>query len=454
LASSYAAPPDLHAPPTFVGEDARDGPGRTAHAFGRVRTMTGQTVSIGVQARAPSALLDGAMVGLFGFALQFNVLTSTFGLPFQRLSDLLPFILIPWFGMRRSVLADVFGNIAPLAGIVALIGASLVLKAHILAGDVYLTLVLLLYVVQAFILLVLFRDRRIENAFCMGLLAGFLASLAVLLLAAKGASLEPFGLAVPLDGVDEELKSFFQDKLGGLWISGNETGHVFALAGAAALILSLRYRQKAIYLAYVAALLVSFPLTNNRAGLIMPLLVLALLMRQNLRAPAILSVLGLLGALLVAWSVTGEVPLPGTLAQAVERRFAEDTNVSSNVDERLLSGISALQLVVAYPFGVGEVARREELQALTGLVTPHNGFVSLALQSGLATLLLLLAGLVRILTAPAAAGPLLTYSAVFLIPSLMFEELSVNQYVLFVMALVVASLALSRDEARRSAGPG
>ncbi|MGT2487330.1 hypothetical protein ACU4GA_18050 [Methylobacterium oryzae CBMB20] len=114
--------------------------------------------------------------------------------------------------------------------------------------------------------------------------------------------------------------------------------------------------------------------------------------------------------------------------------------------------MTALQLVLAYPFGVGEVARREELQALTGLVTPHNGFVSLALQSGIATALLLIAGLGRVLLAPAAFGPFLTYSAVFLIPSLMFEELSVNQYFLFFMGFVLASLALPPDRARPAPG--
>ncbi|MCJ2049722.1 hypothetical protein [Methylobacterium sp. J-070] len=414
--------------------------------------MTGQTMATGERVRAPSVAADGATVFLLGAALQFNVLTSSFGLPFQRLSDLLPFLLIPWFGLRRAVVAEALRNVAPLGAIVGLIAASLVLKAQTLAGDIYLTLVLLLYVVQAFILLVMFRDRRLENAFCIGLLAGFLGSLAVLLLASTGVDLERFGLAVPTDGLDEELKLFFQDKLGGLWISGNETGHVFALAGVAALLLSLRYRMKAIYLVYFVALLASFPLTNNRAGLFMPLLFLAVLMRRNLTAPAVLTGLGILGGLLIAWSMTGEIPLPGTLAQAIERRFAEDTNVSSNVDERFLSGVSALQLVVTYPFGVGEVARREELQALTGLVTPHNGFVSLALQSGVAILVLLVAGLVRILLAPGAAGPLLTYTALFLIPSLMFEELSVNQYVLFSMALVIASLAIPRAVAD-GAGP-
>lgn len=409
--------------------------------------MAGQALPIQETVPAASATADRVAVFLLGAALNFNVLTSTFGLPFQRLSDLLPFLLIPWLGLRRAVVAEALRNAAPLAGILALIAASLVLKGHKQAGDTYLTLVLLLYVVQAFILLVMFRDRRVEDAFCVGLLAGLLASLAVLLLAASGMPLERFGLAVPTDGFDDELKLFVQDKQGGLWTSGNETGHVYALGGAAALVLSLRYRLKVIYLGYFAALLASFPFTNNRAGLFMPVLFLGLLMRRNIKASAVLAVLGVAGLLLVSWALTGEIPLPGTLAQAIERRFAEDHNVTGNFDERFLSGVTALQLVVEYPFGVGEVTRREELQALTGLVTPHNGFVSLALQSGIATALLLIAGLGRILLSPAAFGRFLTYSALFLIPSLMFEELSVNQYVLFFMGFILASLALPADPA-------
>ncbi|MCJ2087745.1 hypothetical protein MKK88_17405 [Methylobacterium sp. E-005] len=407
--------------------------------------MAAQAAPMAATTPAVSAGAQRAAVFLLGAALQFNVLTSSFGLPFQRLSDLLPFLLIPWLGLRRAVIAEALRNVAPLAGILALVGISMVLKAHKQAGDVYLTLVLLLYVVQAYILLVLFDDKRVEDAFCLGILAGLLASLAVLLLTSSGLPLERFGLAVPTDGFDDELKLFVEDKLGGLWTSGNETGHVFALGGVAALILSLRYRLKVIYLLYFIALLASFPLTNNRAGLFMPLIVFALLMRRNLKASMVLSVLGILGLLLVAWSLTGGLPLPDRLAQAIEKRFADDHNVSENFDERFLSGITALRLVAAYPFGVGEVARREELKALTGLVTPHNGFVSLALQNGVAVALLLIAGLVRILSDPKRFSPFLFYSALFLIPSMMFEELSVNQYFLFFMAFILASLARSPD---------
>jgi hypothetical protein len=402
--------------------------------------------------RAVPIVADRAAVFLLGVALQLNVLTSSFGLPFQRLSDLLPFLLIPWFGLRRAVIAEGLRQAVPLGAVGILIALSLVLKAEIQAGDVYLTLVLLLYFVLALILLVMFRDRSLENAFCWGLLAGLGGSLVVLMLSSSGLPLDRFGLGVPTDGLDEELKLFVEDKQGGLWASGNETGHVFALGGAAALLLSLRTRLNLIYLAYFAALLASFPLTNNRSGLFMPVLILLILMRRSIRLQVVLPVLGVLGILLIGFSMTGEIPLPQKLAQSIETRFAGDGNVSGNADERFISGFTALQLVAEYPFGVGETTRREELRALTGLVTPHNGFISLALQSGIATALLLLAALLQIARAPAAAGPFVAYTALFLVPSMMFEELSVNQYFLFFMAVLLASLVVRTGPAEPATG--
>ena len=47
------------------------------------------------------------MIFGLGVALQFDILTSTFGLPFQRLSDLLPFLTIPYFLFRHDVLFGV-----------------------------------------------------------------------------------------------------------------------------------------------------------------------------------------------------------------------------------------------------------------------------------------------------------------------------------------------------------
>ncbi|RZK91407.1 MAG: hypothetical protein EOO66_12090, partial [Methylobacterium sp.] len=91
--------------------------------------------------RAVPIVADRAAVFLLGVALQLNVLTSSFGLPVQRLSDLLPFLLIPWFGLRRAVIAEGLRQAVPIGAVGILIALSLVLKAEIQAGDVYLTLV-------------------------------------------------------------------------------------------------------------------------------------------------------------------------------------------------------------------------------------------------------------------------------------------------------------------------
>ena len=68
------------------------------------------------------------------------------------------------------------------------------------------------------------------------------------------------------------------------------------------------------------------------------------------------------------------------------------------------------------------------------------------------TALLLLAALVRIAFAPAAAGPFAAYTALFLVPSMMFEELSVNQYFLFFMAVLLASLIVRPCPVEPAAG--
>ncbi|MGH1591515.1 hypothetical protein ACRBEV_27975 [Methylobacterium phyllosphaerae] len=78
--------------------------------------MAGQALPIQESVPTASATADRVAVFLLGAALNFNVLTSTFGLPFQRLSDLLPFLLIPWLRLRRAVVAEALRNAAPSPG--------------------------------------------------------------------------------------------------------------------------------------------------------------------------------------------------------------------------------------------------------------------------------------------------------------------------------------------------
>lgn len=388
--------------------------------------------------------LDRLVILGVGFALQFNVLTSTFGLPFMRLSDILPFLTLPYFLFRHRMLSAMMARALPIGSVVLLLLGSLLFKADLQQGDLYLTLVLLLYFVQAVQLVILFRKPAGADSFALGTLVGFAASLLVLIAASVGIDLTSVGLAVPTDGVEPELVLFMKDKLGGLWFAGNETGHVFALAGAAAAYLWYRTGRSAIYVAYFLGLLVSFPLTNNRAGLIVPAVFLVLIVRKSVSIHAVLAGTAGLCALVMVFSATGYAPVPEQLQSAIEKRFMSDSHADSNILERLDSTAGALQLLVAHPLGLGAVSKENQLMALTGLSTPHNGIVSLALQSGVFVVLAFLVGVFRIVLDPERFGPLVFYTVLFMVPSLLFEELSINQVFLFGFGLVLAASAMTR----------
>ncbi|WP_246686429.1 MULTISPECIES: O-antigen ligase family protein [unclassified Methylobacterium] len=389
--------------------------------------------------------LDRLVILGIGFVLQLNPMTSTFGLPFMRLSDMLPFLTIPYFLIRPGILSAMLARALPIGLVVALFAASLALKSEVQPGDLYFTLVLLLYFVQAVQLVILFRAPAGADCFAVGTLAGFAGSLLVLLAASAGVDLTGVGLAVPTDGVEPELVLFMKDKLGGLWTAGNETGHVFAVAGAAAAYLWYRTGRSAIYVAYFAALLVSFPLTNNRAGMILPAIFLVLILRRSVSVYAVLSGAAAVCALIMLFGATGYAPVPETLQSAIEKRFVDDSHADSNILERLDSTAAGLQLAAAHPFGLGNVSKENQLLMMAGVGTPHNAVVTLALQSGVLVVLAFLAGTVRIVLAPRRFGPLPFYTVLFMVPSLMFEELSINQVFLFGFALVLAASAMTRS---------
>ena len=394
-------------------------------------------------ARSLSALDRLVILGI-GFVLQLNPMTSTFGLPFMRLSDAVPFLTIPYFLCRPRILSTLAARALPIGLVVAMLAGALVFKADPLPGDLYFTLVLLLYFVQATQLVILFRQPAGADSFAVGTLAGFAGSLLILIAAAAGIDLTAVGLAVPTDGVEPEIVLFMKDKLGGLWTAGNETGHVFAMAGAAAAYLWYRTGRSAIYLAYGVGLLVSFPLTNNRAGLILPALFLVPILRRSVSVYAVLAGAAAICALVMLFGATGYAPVPEQLQSAIEQRFLADSHADSNILERLDSTIAGLQLILAHPFGLGTVSKENQLLMMSGVGTPHNAFVSLALQSGAFVVLALLVGVVRIVLSPERFGPLAFYTVLFMVPSLMFEELSINQVFLFAFALVLAASAMTR----------
>ena len=400
----------------------------------------GARAPAGARAADQPGVLDHVAVFAFGLSLQFNVLTATFGLPFLRLSDLVPFLVIPYLCLRTDFVARALDNAPRLGVVLALMVPVLFLKTDKGPGDLYNTLVLALYFILALQILTV-RGGGLLPALCVGILVGYFGSLAVLLAAGAGVDLEPYGLAVPIDVTTDPLEiSFRQDKLGGLWSSGNQTGHIFAAAGAAALYLTLRTRFKIFYLAYFMGLIVSFPLTNNRAGLLAPVLGLIFMMRRELKLWQFIALGAVVGAVALYVGTTGINPLPAALADAVEKRLYGDSHLDGNVSERFGSGFDALGLIVRNPFGIGILAMENTLMALAGVPTPHNGILSLALMSGLPVALFYVMGLFQTVAGgPRACGWFVYLTVLFSTPSMFFEQLTETQYFLFVIAVVLAA---------------
>lgn len=374
---------------------------------------------------------------LLGLSLQFNPLSSTWGLPFMRLSDAFSiaagavfFLYLP--ADQRIGLAL---TAAPFLFTASL---SLMLKSFRGQGDAYMTLMLMAHFVSTLMMLTLgYRDKRIAVYLSIGVLIGFGLALTVLALRVGGVDLTSMGLGVPSVGwaVGDLMAKV---KPGGLWSQGNEAGHVFALAGAPALYLSLVYRRPLIYTIYFFAFLASFSMTLNRGGVIAPTagLVIAYLAAGKGEAltKALLAIIGgvaLLGAL-------SFLPIFAGVREVFERRFLHDYDLGNNVFGRSETFWAGVHLALAHPFGLGLVERVNQMQFAARIGSPHNGLIALAFQAGLGVVVFYVAALFKLLSNPATYRSLPVLMALFSLPSMFFEELSVNPVFLFTIGLTLA----------------
>lgn len=381
---------------------------------------------------------------MIGLCFQFNVLTSTFGLPFQRLSDILPFAIIPWLLLQADLRGTMFRISLRATAMLIVIGLSLFFKSSTESGDLYLTLILMSYYIMALGILPLLRTEEGSAAISIGILIGFLLSSLVLFYTPYGGNLTQYGLGVPLDTSVRFRALFVQDKQGGLWTAGNEAGHVFALAGAAAFYLASRLRVPTVYIGFFLVLIATFTLTNNRGGLIAPVLGLLIITWRKMDLNYYLVIVIALASAAVYYGVGADLPLPDSILSSFDRRFAQDSNASGNFDERLRSGLAGLQLIPTFPFGIGTTARQSEIASLShGITTPHNGFITLALQSGIGVAIAFLVSIVVVIRRHfQGQKSIVSLLIIFSLASLIFEELTVNQDFLFVFALGIADLTL------------
>lgn len=391
----------------------------------------------------------------FGFALQFNVVTATFGLPFMRLSDGLLFVFLPYLALiAGSRITFRYG--LPFFAILSVVTlTTIAFKTEPANGDVYMVLIFLLSAAYAFYFVVLARDEGVLVCFALGTLAGFVGSIAVLFLQVSGvAMLDRLGLGVNADLLQSGAAMMAQAKPGGLWSSGNEAGHVYALAAASALYLGLRWRNVLVYLAYFVLMAVSVAATLNRGGVFAPVACLILCYR---RLASLRLVVGTIVALVLGIALAGtlEPKLLDQFGDAMEQRFLNDSHAAANVDERWETIRAGLGIALANPFGIGFDERSFRMQTETPEgrnSTPHNALITFAFQNGLIVPLVFIAACAYMAARWRRTHPYLLYLIACAVPSMLFEELSINQNFVFVVALVIASLWVSLCK-RRDSGP-
>jgi hypothetical protein len=397
-------------------------------------------------ARIHLPTLNALAVGAFGFSLQGNLFLPSLHLPFVRLSDMLALLLVPYFFLRAlpEVRLRVLRGALFFAPVIL---ATLLFKSHD-GGEslLYIPLMYFIYFLLAGLLLLQFLDDPdMLSLFCWAQLAGFCLAIAALLLSSSsGPLLETVGLKVPMTAMaDERSQMASLAKLGGLWAAGNEAGNVFAIAGAAALYLAIKQGRLLIYFAYMALMLVSFAFTANRAGLIAPLIGMAvLIVVSGWRGWISVAACALLT---VALGFAVFPDLATHLADQIAKRTVDDTYSSENAHGRTEALRVGAQLMLNHPLGVFYTQRMREFIEMTGglLQSPHNLFLSLAYQIGIAGPVLLILGYGNALAfkPPVAEGPrtYLRYMALVALPSMFFEELDPNPaFQLVITSLIVA----------------
>ena len=397
---------------------------------------------------SPSAIIDpfrivslGAAFA-FGFFLQFNIMTSTLGLPFMRITDGLMFLFVPCLfvvvGMSKVVRDGLFYFVV----LFAIVGTSLLFKTAVERGDTYLTLIFLLTSVFAFFFVEIAEDEAFIVYFAAGTVLGLIPSVAVLFAQASGnAGLAEIGLGVPTNDKSSLAVLFAKTKWGGLWDHGNEAGHVYGVATASALYLALKFRKPTIYLAVYALLVATFSVTLNRAGLIAPTMALLYCYIRMGHVFLFLKTAVIVVVSIVALASLSNAPGLDVLNSTIEARFVEDSHAETNVAERLMSNIEGAKVALENPFGIGFQERISIMIQRTtdGIISIHNGFLSLAYQSGLFVSLFYVLSCTYLFVHRRSVSPFYVMMFMFTATSMFFEELSINQFFIFSVALTTAA---------------
>ncbi|MFK3781099.1 O-antigen ligase family protein [Agrobacterium sp. NPDC089420] len=383
--------------------------------------------------------LPGIVLALFvffmGFFIQCNIVTSNIGLRFLNITDMLVLTTLPAVALlyiRCLTPSIILLYLLPLTVLFVLTALFADARGD---GEFYPTALTYFYAVYfLFFTYMLFKEKLLD-VFCWGISAGFLVVIILLFLdsvihdrlASLGLSFQFDEAAVLEAAAKGEMSAMFLriEKAGGIWSAGNMAGPAFALAGAAAAYLAERYRRPAFFAVFLLIYLASFTLTLNRSGVFAVFAIGLYFYLRNFSIRMLFSTY--FGFALSALIIAAVLPF-GALdfaEQAFSKRFLEDNRSTDNAQERWTTITGGFEVMINHPLGIGFSARDQELSGISGIGTPHNGFLATAYTSGIGFCLLSAFALVYTVFRKRKVGFFL-YSAIGVIIGYQFEELNSN----------------------------
>lgn len=363
------------------------------------------------------------------------------------------FLLLPLLFIVVGIGRTVRDGLLYFVVLCVVVAAALLGKTAVEQGDIYMTLIFFLTSVFAFFLVEVAQDEKILAWLAAGILLGLIPSIGVLFLQASGAAgLANIGLGVPIDEATNPMAAgFAKTKFGGIWTHGNEAGHVYAVATASAFYLAYRFRQPLIYIAFYALLVASFAVTLNRSGLIAPTIALVFLFTRlgNFSLYVQSAILAAVG-LMILFSLPN-APGLDTLSDSLQSRFVEDSHTDQNIFERVMSNIQGLQIAFEHPFGIGYNTRLAEMgqKTTTGIFSVHNGILSLSYQSGLAVGVLYVIACIYLFINRRTVSLFYLVMTAFTVTSMFFEEVNINPFFIFSVALTTVAAWLHYSKSRQ-----
>jgi hypothetical protein len=401
------------------------------------RTVRAPVAEKLMAAQRSASLWKRSLAFIFGFCIEFNVLTgiggaeaSGNGLYGYRLLDFIAFGAVGLLGFYSLVPRRILSLAVYVLVALALFFPTIVSpESH----SMILAARYMLYSVAALYVAAIISEIEALEWFCWGLIAGLLANIPIFIIQSSDDSSELIKWGLVPQYAQVVFWGFGASFLrySGLYGHPNEAGHIAALCAAAGAYFAVAHRKFLPAAIVFVGLLGVFYYARSRAALFAGGMTLGL---SLLIAGARITFFRF--ALVVVAAIVSVAFL--SQLDFVASRFSDDPLASHSIGERMSTTLAGLRALLSHPFGMPIDEFTSYLRTETGFGTPHDGFILFGGVVGLIPLFMLLAFFAASLRVHDTVDSFFALLVAQVTVSFLFEQLSVSSSYQFAVCLIGA----------------